>query len=425
MLNWYPYCGPLMPIYGAIFRQLLSMGDEITIVSSLPRHHGGTPASPSKNHFRLYEISRWERAELIRSWVFAPHSERERPSLLWRVLNFISFNVSSALAAILLAGKADVIFAPSSPPLTNGIIAYLVSRFKRCPFVYNVQDIYPDIAVNVGLIRNRLLLLVLKFLEKSVYRVSNKVLTISEGMRDIIEKRGVPSDKLEIIENFLDSSSFGVDPGDNEFARSFSLNDSFVIMYAGNIGVPHGVEVIVHAAEILRDEPKTLFCFVARGERRANIERLIRKKDLKNVMLLPPQPENMVPQIWAAASVGVITYRRGLAGFSLASKLFAAMCAARPVIASVDNESETARIIESAKCGLCVQPESPGEIADAILHLKKNPEAAMEMGRRGREYVEKNLRKEVIASHYSSLFKSLVSANPPPPAESHSGWCPE
>ncbi len=93
--------------------------------------------------------------------------------------------------------------------------------------------------------------------------------------------------------------------------------------------MPHGVEVIVHAAEILRNEPKLIFCFVARGEKRADIERLTRTKRLKNVVFLPPQPENVVSQIWAAASVGVITYRRGLAGFSLPSKLFAAMCAAQ------------------------------------------------------------------------------------------------
>jgi colanic acid biosynthesis glycosyl transferase WcaI len=254
-------------------------------------------------------------------------------------------------------------------------------------------------------------LLLLKFLEKSVYRGSNKVLTISGGMREIIEKRIVPRDKVEVIENCLDASVLGVNPGDNEFARSFGLQDSFVVMYAGNIGVPHGVEVIVYAAEILRDEPKTLFCFVARGERKADIERLIRNKHLTNVMLLPIKPVNMVPQIWAAASVGVITYRRGLGGFSLASKLFDAMCAARPVIASVDHDSETARIIEIAKCGLCVQPESPGQIADAILHLKRNPEVATEMGRRGREYVEKNLRKEVIALQYSALLRSLVSTD--------------
>jgi colanic acid biosynthesis glycosyl transferase WcaI len=414
MLNWYPYCGPLMPIYGVIFKQLLSMGDEITIVTSLPHHHKGSPESYAKNPFRLYEITRWDRAKLIRSWVFAPRFEDEKLSLLARALNFISFNVSSAIAAVLLGGKADVIFAPSSPPLTNGIVAYLVSRFKNCPFVYNVQDIYPDIAVNLGLVRNRLFLLLLKSLEKAVYRLANKVLTISGGMREIIEKKGVPSEKVEVIENFLDPSFFRDERSDNDFSRSFGLHDSFVVMYAGNIGVPHGVEVIVQAAEILRNEPGLKFCFVARGERRAEVERLTRTKGLKNVMFLPPQPESSVPQIWATASVGVISYRRGLAGFSLPSKLFAAMCAARPVIASVDGESETARIIASAKCGMCVQPESPGEIAEAILNLKKSPEIAREMGRNGREYVQEHLRKEVIALHYASLFKGLAATHTTP-----------
>jgi colanic acid biosynthesis glycosyl transferase WcaI len=398
-----------MPIYGAIFKELMDKGDEITIVSSLPHHHKGTPESYSKSPSRLYEVSRWERAKLIRSWVFSPPLDGERLSLLYRALNFLSFNISSTLAATFLAGKADLIFAPSSPPLTNGIVAYLVSRFKRCPFVYNVQDIYPDIAVNLGLVRNRLLLLGLKFLEKAVYQLSSKVLTISGGMREIIKRKGVPSEKLEVIENFLDSSFFADRQADNDFSRSFGLNGSFVIMYAGNIGVPHGVEVIVHAAEILRNEPKLIFCFVARGERRAEIERLIKTKALENVVFLAPQLEDVVPQIWASASVGAISYRRGLADFSLPSKLFAAMAAGKAVIASVDARSETARIVESAGCGVCVKPESAVEFAEAVLLLKGNPEIATAMGRRGRNYIQEHLRKEVIGLQYSSLFNSLIS----------------
>jgi len=398
-----------MPIYGVIFRQLLSMGNEITIISSLPHGQEGSPRSRPRLPYRPYEVTHWEKARLIRSWVFAPSFRSENLSLLYRALNFLSFNVSSTLAAIFLAGEADIIFAPSSPPLTNGIVAYLVSRFKRCPFVYNVQDIYPDIAVNLGLVRNRLLLLGLRFLEKAVYRLSNKIVTISEGMRDIIRGKGVPPEKIEVIENFIDPCGFGPESGKNEFSRVLGLDGSFVVMYAGNIGVPHGVEVLVHTVEILRNEPKLIFCFVARGERRADIERLAKIKGLKNVILLPPQPEDVVPQIWASGSVGVITYRRGLAGFSLPSKLFAAMCAGRPVIGSVDGDSETARIIKNAQCGLCVQQESPVELAEAVLLLKKSPEVTMEMGRKGREYVEKNLRKEVIALQYSYLFKSVAS----------------
>ena len=249
----------------------------------------------------------------------------------------------------------------------------------------------------------------LRFIEKAVYRLSNKLLTISEGMRDIIVSRGVPPQKVDIIENVMDPQFCNLECGRNEFSRALGLDDSFVIMYAGNIGVPHGVEVVVYAAEILRAEPGLTFCFVARGERKADVEKLVRIKALKNVIMLPAQPEDMVPQIWATASVGVITYRRGLADFSLPSKLFAAMCAGRPVIASVDNESETARIVRIAQCGLCVRPESPDEIAEAVLYLKNNPDISREMGRRGREYVERNLRREVIASHYSSLFQTLTA----------------
>ena len=149
-------------------------------------------------------------------------------------------------------------------------------------------------------------------------------------MADNIVGKGVPATKVSVIPNFIDTEKITPLNQDNLFSRKFDLVGKFVVMYAGNIGIPHGVEVLVEAAEKLKMQPKVLFCFVGRGEHKETIRNLAKGKDLPNCIFIEPQPEEVVPYIWATASAGVVTYKKGLAGFSVPSKLLAMMCAARP-----------------------------------------------------------------------------------------------
>jgi colanic acid biosynthesis glycosyl transferase WcaI len=408
MLYWYPYEGPLMPIYGAIFKELSKRGHNLTIVASFPHYRKGRKETWQEYRGRLYEITVWEGIKLIRCYVQAPLFNQRKSALLYRALNFVSFNITSPFAALLLAGRADIIFAPSSPPLSNGIVAWLVSKFKRGAMVYNVQDLYPDMAVKMGLIGSELFLTMLRVIEKIVYRLSTKVLTISGHMRNIISGKGVPSKKIEVIENFIDTQFITPGEQDNVFSRVNGLVGKFVVMYAGNIGVPHGVEILVDAAERLAAEAGIVFCFVARGENRDEVMLLAREKGLKNAVFLPPQPEETVPLIWASASVGVITYRKGLADYSVPSKLLAMMCAARPVIASVDEDSEIARIVSRSRCGIVAPAGNVNRLVEAILMLRNDAEKGLDMGRGGRVFAEMNFRKEIVVDRYESLFKSLI-----------------
>lgn len=352
----------------------------------------------------MYERTQWEGIELIRSYVYAPVFNPQKSGLVYRALNFISFNISSLLAGIFLAGKADIVFAPSSPPLSNGIISWIVSKLKRCPMAYNVQDLYPDMAVKMGLIQSKYLLSLLTGMEKLVYKLSSQVLTISDSMAETIKNKGVPSERIEVIENFIDTQAIKPTSKSNEFSQRYNIDQHFVVMYAGNIGIPHGVEVLMSAAEILMAESGILFCFVARGEHKENMSSLAAKKQLQNVIFIEPQPENMVPLIWASASVGTITYRKGLAEFSLPSKLLACMCAARPVIASLDLDSAAAKLIKKAECGVCVPPDSPKLFAERLLTLRDDPEKTEQMGQNGRRYVEKYLNRDVIVDRYDGFF---------------------
>lgn len=407
MLHWYPYEGPLMPIYNAIFNDLIMAGHKITIVTSFPHYRQGSEKTWDSYRGRMYEIAKWDDVDVIRTYVYAPVYKQSKIGLLYRALNFMTFNISSLIGAVCLAKDVDIVFAPSSPPLTNGLISYMVSVIKRCPLVYNVQDMYPDMAVKLGLIRNKNLLKLLYFLESIVYAVSSKVLTISKSMSEQIEHKGVPREKIDIIENFIDTDFIRPLPKENPFSTTYDLHDKFVVMYAGNIGIPHGVEVVIHAAEILRQEKDILFCFLARGEAKEHIEQMAKGKNLKNVKFIPQQPQEVVPLIWASASVGLITYRAGCADFSVPSKLLAMMCAARPVIASVDKDSETAKIIRATGAGICVAPESPEEFSQAVLKFKSDPQLVTALGIAGRRYVENNLQRKLISKKYEKLFESL------------------
>lgn len=408
MLYWYPYEGPLMPIYGAIFKELMTRGHKVTIVSSFPHFRKGRSETWDEYRGKLFEVIRWEKAKLIRSYVFAPVFDQDKPGLMFRALNFISFNISCVISAILAGGKADIIFAPSSPPLTNGICAWIVSLFKHCPVIYNVQDMYPDMAEKMGIVKSGILLGAMKIIERIVYRICDKVLLLSEGMRGNIIGKGVSSKKTEVIPNFIDSEYIAPFPNENRFSKRWGLNDRFVVMYAGNIGLPHGTEIIIEAADILRSNPDILFCFVGRGEKRSVIEKLVQEKELKNVRFVPPQPEEDVPYIWASADISLVTYRKGLADCSVPSKLLAIMSSGRPAIIMADSDSEATAMVQRSECGLHVPPEDPYALVEAIQFLCSRPKIRSKMGQKGREWVKLHYNKSSIVAQYEKLFASIT-----------------
>jgi|WetSurMetagenome_2_1015567.scaffolds.fasta_scaffold05227_2 colanic acid biosynthesis glycosyl transferase WcaI len=408
-LYWYPYEGPIIPVYGAIFKDLVQRGNKVTIITSFPHYRKGRRETWNEYRGKICETSQWEGVKLLRSYVYAPVFDQRKSGLLYRGLNFLSFNLSSLFTALLLAGKPDVIFASSSPPLTNGMIAWMVSLLKRCPLIYNVQDIFPDIAEKTGAVRNRVALAVLKAIEVFVYTVADKVLLLSEGMRRNVIAKGVLRRKTEVIPNFLDTDFLKPSDQDNPFSREWNLAGRFVAMYAGSVGISHGAEVIVEAAEILGNQKGIVFCFVGGGEYKPNLEEMASRKELNNVVFIPAQPFTRMNHVLPSAAVSLITYKKGLAEDSLPTKLVASMCSGCAVVAAIDEDSDTGSVIKEAGCGIIVPPEDSKALAEAILTFCQQSEKAEEMGRRGRAYVLEHFRSDVVIGRYEELFKSVLS----------------
>jgi len=183
MMHWYPYEGPLMPLYGRIFKDLMNNGHKITIITSFPHYRQGSPRRWTEFKGKLFEKSHWEGATVIRTFVLAPVFTKLKFALIFRALNFISFNITCLFAGLVMSGGQDVIFAPSSPPLTNVICAKIISFFKKIPIIYNIQDMYPDMAIKLGIIQKKSIINIMRLIEKIAYRSVNKIVVISTTMK--------------------------------------------------------------------------------------------------------------------------------------------------------------------------------------------------------------------------------------------------
>jgi len=391
--------------------ELALHGHDVRVITSMP--HYSTNSIWPEYKGKWFKRERQGQILIHRVWSYVPmHKDR----LLPRFFSYLSFTLLSALAGLLMP-RPDVIVTPSpSPPLTNGISAYLLGKLRGVPFVANIQDIYPDVAIRMGVMKNPAAIAGYKKLEQFVYAHARAITVISEGFRSNLSAKGVPSDKISVIPNFIDAAFVTPHPRHNSFSAAQKWDDKFVVLFAGNVGMSQGLDTVLEAAGLLRDTPNLLFAIVGNGASKPALLAQAETMGLQNIQFLPYQDYAQVPAMYSSADIGLIPLRRGFSSDSVPSKLFTIMGVARPVIASVDAHSETADVIHAGKCGICLEPEDPEALADAILTLYKDKAAAAEMGRRGRQYVEAHYTRTSVAREYEAIFARLlpvVDAAPP------------
>jgi colanic acid biosynthesis glycosyl transferase WcaI len=244
-----------------------------------------------------------------------------------------------------------------SPPLTIGLTAYLLGKLKGVPYCYNVQDIWPEAAVRLGMLRGEHTIRFWERVEKFIYRHSRRIFAISDEFSENLEGKGVPATQIEVIPNFVDTTFIRPLPRRNAFAAKHGLNDKFVVLYAGNVGLSQGLEVVLDAAELLHGQSDVLFQIVGAGSSKAELMAEAARRNLSNVCFLPLQEEADVPELYASCDVALIPLRRGLAQNSVPCKTYSIMSSARPYIASVDEGSNVWKLTERVDCGVCIPPE--------------------------------------------------------------------
>jgi putative colanic acid biosynthesis glycosyltransferase WcaI len=273
--------------------------------------------------------------------------------------------------------------------------------------VFNVQDVFPDVAVELGAVKNRALIAGAARLERWVYDHADAVTVLSDDLRDNVGRKTRDASKVKVIPNFVDVDAVVPAERANAYRREHGLGDKTVVMYAGNVGLSQSLDLVVAAAGALAHEEDLVFVVNGSGAARSDLERAA--SGLRNVVFVDPQPAERLPEVLAAADVHLVPLKRGLARSSVPSKTYSILAAGRPLLASVDAGSEVARVVERSGAGIAVPPDDPEAFTKAVRRFLEAPDEAAAMGDAGRRWIERWASPARVAEAYEELFAELAA----------------
>jgi glycosyltransferase involved in cell wall biosynthesis len=280
--------------------------------------------------------------------------------------------------------------------------ALLYGWIKRAPYIFNVSDIWPQSAVELGALRNPLAVRLAEMLELHLYRHAARVTVVTAGMLDRLAARGIPRQKLFLLTNGVDVSAFHPAPPDMQLAQGLGLDERKIFLYAGTHGMAQGLDTVLDAARLTKDT-NVLYVLAGEGADKESLMTKAQDEALGNVRFLPNQPKSMMPDLLNLAYACVIPLRRlDVFKSAVPSKMFESMAAGKPIVAAVWGEA--AQLIEAAGCGLVVPPEDAGELRQAVEKLAADPSLARELGERGRRYVTQQFDRQQIAERFIDLL---------------------
>lgn len=381
-------------------KQLKKFGHDITILTAMPNY----PKGEIFEEYRGKKVVKEEidGIKIVRTGIYATKSK----SFTKRMRNYLSFTFSSVFQGAKHIEKQDVIIT-ESPPLFLGWSGYVLSKLKKAKFVFNVSDLWPESAVKLGVLNNKLFIKMSTWLEEFCYRKAAAVTGQTRGIVDNIVNRGFDKNKVHLITNGIDTELFKRENRDIEFRKELGIEDKFALSYAGIHGIAQGLEVIVEAADLVKDEEGIQFLFIGDGPEKQKLIDMVEEKKLRNVMFLPVQPKSNMPKIISSVDASIVPLKKlELFKGALPSKMFEALSAELPIILGVEGEAKA--LIDDAKAGITVEPENPRALADAILKLYNDKELRENLGRNGREYAIKNYSRVNIARKLEKILESIV-----------------
>lgn len=400
--NYYPEPIGIAPLMTELAEGLVKRGHEVRVVTAMPNY----PERQIYEGYRgkLYFTEYKNGVKIQRSYVWI----RPQPNLLDRVLLDASFVVTSFLPA-LVGWRPDVILS-TSPSLPVCVPAALLGWLRNCPVVLNLQDILPEAAVHVGLLKNKLLIKVFAGLEKFAYRTASKISVIADGFVENLLSKSVESSKIEQIPNWVDINFIRPLPKENNpFRMAHNLNGKFVVQYSGNIALTQGLETVIKAASVLRHIPEIAFVIVGEAKGLQRLQKYCLDCGADNVLLLPFQPREALPQMLAAADVSLVVQKKNVISFNMPSKIQVLLASGRALVASVPDNGTAARAIRQSGGGVIVPPEDHEALATAILELYKHPEKVKTLGYNSRQYATEQYAFEHALNHYEKLFYSVTA----------------
>jgi colanic acid biosynthesis glycosyl transferase WcaI len=399
LTQWYPPEPQRLLLELAL--SLRDAGHEVTVLTGFPNFPAGELYPGYR--LRFYQREQIEGVPVIRVPLYPDHSR----SAMKRALNIVSFAVAAAVLGPWLTPKVDVIHV-IHPPLTIGLPAWVLSRLKRVPFVYEIQDMWPETLRSTGLVRSDRVLGCIGRLAKWVYRRAAAIREISPGFRDNLVAKGVPAEKIRVISNWVDTDFYRPLKPEPQLAERLALAGRFNIMFAGMMGPAQGLETVVEAAALLGDLPDVQFVLVGDGNDLPRLKQLAEQRNLTNVRFLGRFPPEDMPGLYALADVLLIHLRDDpLFRITIPHKTFAYMASEKPVLAAV--EGDVADVIRSAQAGLTCPSGNPAALADAARRFHAmSPVERNAMAANGRSAACELFSRAVIAKQLVEMHQAVV-----------------
>ncbi len=386
----------------AFARELVSRGHEVEVVTGFPNYPGGKLYPGYR--VRLFQRENMDGVSVIRVPLYPSHD----CSAIKRIFNYASFAVSAALLGTLLAKPADIMYV-YHPPATVGFAALVISMFRGIPYVYDIQDLWPDTLAATGMVNNSVILRTVGAVCKEIYLGASKLVVLSNGFKDALISRGVPAQKIEVIHNWCDEQSIQKLPSDSQCAEKLGLSGRFNVVFAGTMGKAQALDAVLGAAKIIKSrQPAVQFVFIGGGIDVERLKNMAEGMHLDNVLFLPRMPMQEIGTVLSVADVLLVHLRDDpLFSITLPSKTQAYLAAGRPVLMAV--RGDAAEMVNMAQAGLCCQPGNPESIADAVEQLcSMPPEKLRAMGENGSRYYQSALRMQVGVDHFDHIFRKMV-----------------
>lgn len=376
-------------------------GHDVTVVTGFPSYHAVGDLQRYRRRLWMSDVQP-DGVRVVRVAVPQLFRDTAVGRGLWQ------FSCAAAFAMRALTLKRPDVTLVYSPPLPLALTSLLLRGLRRVPFIVNIQDLFPQSAIDLGILRNAFLIGFFRRLERTVYRRADLITVHSNGNRDHVLHCGGAAERTIVLPNWVDTE--WLKPGErrNDFSREHDLDHCFVVSFAGVLGHSQDVDVILEAALTLRDEPEIVFLIVGDGVEKTRLQDRARELALPNVRFLPMQPRETYPSLLAASDVSLATLRADVLTPVVPSKILSIMAAGRPVVAAMPPDGDAPALIREARCGQALQPGDAQTLAETLRGLYHDSQECQRLGDNGRRYAEQHLSLRVGARHYLGLFARLT-----------------
>jgi len=397
-----PDLGPASPLLTMLAEDLAGFGHHVEVITAVPHFLTGTV--PQEYRKRLWSTEVRNGVKVSRTWL--PSGDRKK--LAHRAKTFVVFQLLSTFLGLFRRYDATMIAGPAIETLLPFLF---LTVLRRKPSVFMVWDMYPEVFIKLGVFRNsRVISFVGRIQDFCLHRAA-RVHVLSEEFVAPLEARGVRRSDIVVIPVWTDPGFIQPGPRKNAFSEEYGLGDYFVVAYAGNIGHLQGLDFILEGARLLSDKKHIRFVFVGEGGAKASLRERAEELHLDNVVFLPYQQRSRLPEVLTSSDVALVSLKKGMGKDMLPSKAVQLLASATPVIAAVDSESGLYRLIQEAEAGICIEPGSHDQLAEAVLSLASSPQQRERLGKNGRRFALAHHSRQSAAGRFNALLGELRRSN--------------